>query len=85
MSNFNSTHNVSKVLCRLLTLMTRFRHPNFSVIMGFGQILCIIFYQKLFRLISFPFVWERETLKAVHSTHDYGFWSNYMIIETSDL
>ena len=30
-------------------------------------------------LISLLFVWERETLAAVHSTHDYaiyGFWSN---------
>ena len=31
---------------------------------------------RSFKLISFPFVWERETLAAVHSTHDYGFWSN---------
>ena len=31
---------------------------------------------RLFKFISFTFVWERETLAAVHSTHDYGFFSN---------
>jgi len=31
---------------------------------------------RSFELISSLFVWERETLAAVLSTHDYGFWSN---------
>ena len=34
-------------------------------------------WKRSIKLISFLFVWERETLAAVHSTHDYGFWSNH--------
>ena len=41
---------------------------------SFSESFCI--WKRSIKLISFPFVWERETLAAVHSTHDYGFWSN---------
>ena len=45
---------------------------------SFSVSFCIC--ERLFKLISFSFVWERETLGAVHSTHDYGFWSNYPVL-----
>ena len=35
--------------------------------------------RRSFKLKSLTFVWERETPVAVHSTHDYGFWSNTFI------
>ena len=34
-----AAHYVSKVLCRLLRLMTRFRHPNFSESASKSQII----------------------------------------------
>ena len=48
------------------------KRPNVCKL-TFGP-LCI--YRLALYIIRFPFVWERETLAAVHSTHDYGFWSN---------
>ena len=53
------------------------QNQRFPVVGHHSVSFCIC--GRSFKLISFPFVWERETLAAVHSTHNHGFWPHSVI------